>query len=88
MTTKKKLLIAAIVLLVVLLVAGIIYWENTHGNRRLIDNKYRFNRAVIGLPNRFITHGSMEQLLAECGLSSGQIAQRVKEALEARKHGG
>ena len=43
--------------------------------------------AVIGLPNRFITHGSMEQLLAECGLSSGQIAQRVKEALEARKHG-
>jgi len=43
--------------------------------------------AAIGLPNRFITHGSMDQLLDECGLMPGQIAQRVKEALEARKHG-
>ena len=43
--------------------------------------------AVIGLPNRFITHGSMDQLLHECGLSSEQIAQRVKDALEAKKNG-
>jgi len=43
--------------------------------------------AAIGLPNRFITHGSMDQLLEECGLMPGQIAQRVKAALEAKKNG-
>ena len=43
--------------------------------------------AAIGLPNRFITHGSMDQLLSECGLMPEQIAQRVKDALEADKHG-
>ncbi len=43
--------------------------------------------AAIGLPNRFITHGSMDQLLHECGLMPEQIAQRVKDALEAQKHG-
>ena len=37
--------------------------------------------AAIGLPNRFITHGSMEQLLGECGLTSEQIAQRIRAAL-------
>ncbi len=63
MTTKKKLLIAVIALLVVLLLAGIIYWENTHGNRRLIDNKYRFNRAVIGLPNGQVVEGKVSSWL-------------------------
>ena len=43
--------------------------------------------CTIGLPNRFITHGSMDQLLTECGLMPGQIAQRVKAALEAKKNG-
>ena len=43
--------------------------------------------CTIGLPNRFITHGSMDQLLYECGLMPEQIAQRVKAALEAKKHG-
>jgi len=42
---------------------------------------------VIGLPNRFITHGSMDQLLEECGLMPEQIAQRVKAALEAKRNG-
>ena len=33
--------------------------------------------SVIGLENRFITHGSMDLLLEECGLTPSQIAQRL-----------
>ena len=45
--------------------------------------------AVLGLPNRFIAHGTVDQLLAECGLTSEQIAQRIKQALNCteKKHG-
>lgn len=43
---------------------------------------------ILGVPNRFITHGSVPQLLEECGLMPEQIAARVKEALEKRGHGG
>ena len=37
--------------------------------------------AVIGLPNRFIAHGTVDQLLEECGLMPAQLAKRIKEAL-------
>ena len=39
--------------------------------------------AVMGLPNRFIAHGSVDQLLHECGLMPQQLAERIKEALES-----
>jgi len=35
--------------------------------------------SIIGLENRFITHGSMDLLLEECGLTPQQIAQRLEE---------
>ena len=53
--------------------------------RQCVEHGTQEPLAVIGLPNRFITHGSMDQLLYECGLSSEQIAQRIKAALEAHK---
>ena len=34
---------------------------------------------IIGLENRFITHGSMDLLLEECGLTPAQLAQRLEE---------
>lgn len=37
--------------------------------------------AMLGTPNRFITHGSVEQLLTECGLMPEQIARRAMEAI-------
>ena len=48
---KKKIIITLAVILVVALVGLAIYWESIHGNRRLIDNKNRFTRAIIQLPN-------------------------------------
>ena len=38
--------------------------------------------AVIGLPHRFIAHGTVSQLLEECGLMPDQLAERIKDALE------
>lgn len=37
--------------------------------------------CIMGTPNRFITHGSVSQLLEECGLMPEQIAARVETAL-------
>ena len=60
---KKMLTIAACILLAVLLIAGIIYWETTHGNRRLIDTKNRFDRAVIALPSGEVVEGKISSWL-------------------------
>ena len=32
-------------------------------------------------PNRFIAHGTVDQLLEECGLTAAHIAQRIKAAM-------
>jgi 1-deoxy-D-xylulose-5-phosphate synthase len=37
--------------------------------------------SMIGLPDRFISHGSRSEILAEVGLSAGAIAAAVKAAL-------
>ena len=34
---------------------------------------------IIGLENRFITHGSVPELLRECGLTPEQLADRIEE---------
>ena len=43
---------------------------------------------IIGLENRFITHGSVSELLHECGLMPEQIAERIESLLkhEERNH--
>ena len=37
--------------------------------------------AIMGLPNRFIAHGTVNQLLEECGLMPEQIAGRIRDVL-------
>lgn len=45
---------------------------------------------IIGLENRFITHGSVSELLHECGLMPEQIAERIESLLkhEEKNHVG
>ncbi|MET0132867.1 MAG: 1-deoxy-D-xylulose-5-phosphate synthase [Kibdelosporangium sp.] len=38
---------------------------------------------VFGVPTRFLAHGSRAELLDECGLTAGRIADRVAEAATA-----
>lgn len=60
---KKKLIIAGAILIAVALIGLVIYWETTHGNRRLIDTKYRFSRAIIALPNGEVVDGKVSSWL-------------------------
>ena len=57
MKTKTKVLIVVIVIAALLLAGWMIYWETTHGNRRLIDTKNRFDYAIIALPNGDVVEG-------------------------------
>ena len=56
---KKKVIIVIVVVLVIVIAGFAVYWENTHGNRRLIDNKFRFDRAVIRLPDGNVVDGKV-----------------------------
>ena len=63
MKAKNKILIAIVGLLVVAIAGAVVYWETTHGNRRLIDTKYRFNRSIIRLPDGEIVDGKVSSWL-------------------------
>ena len=60
---KKNILITIGVIVVLLIVGFVIYWESSHGNRQLLDTNYRFNRAVIGLPNGQVVEGKVSSWL-------------------------
>ena len=38
----------------------------------------------IGVPDRFVTHGSMGQVLEEIGLSTARLVPRVREIVRGR----
>jgi 1-deoxy-D-xylulose-5-phosphate synthase len=38
---------------------------------------------VLGVPTRFLAHGSRAELLDECGLTAGRIADRIAESVTA-----
>ena len=63
MSTKRKIIVILCVILVVVVAGLIIYWESTHGNRRLIDTKNRFDRAIIQLPNGETVEGKVSSWL-------------------------
>jgi len=63
MNGKTMVIIAIVVVLVILIASFVIYWETTHGNRQLIDTKYRFDRAIIALPNGQVIDGKVTSWL-------------------------
>jgi len=63
MKSKTKVIIVICVIVALLVGALIIYWESTHGNRSLIDTKYRFDRAIIQLPNGEVIDGKVTSWL-------------------------
>lgn len=60
---KKKVIIGIVLVLALIIAVFAIYWENTHGNRRLIDNEYRFDRAIVGLPDGSSVEGKVSSWL-------------------------
>ena len=57
---KKTTAIIIVAVALVLVVAGVAIWfETHHGNRQLMDLKYRFDYAIIGLPNGTTVEGKV-----------------------------
>ena len=64
MKNKSTKIWIIVALVIALILAGlIIYWESTHGNRTLLDTKYRFDRAIIALPNGEVVEGKVQSWL-------------------------
>ena len=63
MLFRSEVIVAIVVVLVILIASFVIYWETTHGNRQLIDTKYRFDRAIIALPNGQVIDGKVTSWL-------------------------
>lgn len=61
---KNNKIIIAVAIVAVLLIGGFaLYWELTHGNRQLVDTRYRFNYAIIRLPNGEVAEGKVTSWL-------------------------
>ncbi len=54
--------------------------------RICVNEKVPEPAAIIGIENRFVAHGSVAQLLEECGLMPEQLAERIKEINQESNH--
>ena len=59
MSRKTKVILALAVVAALILAGLLIYWELSHGNRRLGDTSNRFDYAIIGLPNGETVEGKV-----------------------------
>ncbi|MEX0617386.1 MAG: 1-deoxy-D-xylulose-5-phosphate synthase [Pseudohongiellaceae bacterium] len=54
-------------------------------NEFLVNNNYRIPVLNLGLPDAFLHHGKVPEMLAEVGLNSDSIVQSIKRKLAACK---
>ena len=47
----------------------------------MVDNKYAVEVVRLGIPDRYIHHGTVEELQAECGYDANGIVSTVKSLL-------
>ena len=58
-----KLWIILIAIVLIVLIGLGIYWETTHGNRKLVDTNYRFDYAMIRMPDGSVVEGKVSSWL-------------------------
>jgi 1-deoxy-D-xylulose-5-phosphate synthase len=46
------------------------------------EMKYKGNINIIGLPDKFVPHGTQKELLADCGLNSQSIVAKIKSVVQ------
>jgi 1-deoxy-D-xylulose-5-phosphate synthase len=51
----------------------------------MVDNKYSAEVVRLGIPDRYIHHGTVEQLQAECGFDTDGIVSTVKSMLNIQE---
>jgi 1-deoxy-D-xylulose-5-phosphate synthase len=47
----------------------------------MIDHQFQSNIHRIGLPDRFIEHGTLNELHAECGLDAASILKKIEQII-------
>ena len=47
-------------------------------NKFIIDNNYNVKIENIGIPDKYVEHGNVDELFATIGMSDEQIATRIK----------
>jgi len=47
----------------------------------MVDQKYSAEVVRLGIPDKYIHHGTQEELWADCGFDSAAITKKVKEML-------
>ena len=47
----------------------------------MVDNKYAAELVRLGIPDKYIHHGTVEQLQEECGYDTKAIIETVKSML-------
>jgi 1-deoxy-D-xylulose-5-phosphate synthase len=63
---------------------GVIEGGFGHSVMRMLQKEglEKFKSRIMGIPDRFIEHGTMEQLMNDCGLNSKGIEKAIVELLE------
>jgi 1-deoxy-D-xylulose-5-phosphate synthase len=51
----------------------------------MADNKYMSQVTRLGIPDRYVHHGTVEELQAECGFDAASIVETVKELVDYKK---
>ncbi|MNE61061.1 1-deoxy-D-xylulose-5-phosphate synthase [compost metagenome] len=47
----------------------------------MVDHNYRSKVVRLGIPDKYVHHGTPEQLHADCGFDAFSIAAKVRELL-------
>ena len=51
----------------------------------IAEKKYGVKVVQLGIPDKFIEQGTVEQLISECGYNADNIYDSIKEAYDAKK---
>ena len=81
MQRRTKLIIIIVAVVALLLAGFVVYWETHYGNRQLLDLSYRFNYAVIRLPNGEIVEGKVTSWLDYSDSDAVQVTLNGKTYL-------
>lgn len=81
MKTRTKVIIGIVAALIAGLFAFTVYWETHHGNRQIMDLKYRFNYAIIRLPSGEVVEGKVTSWLDYSDSDAVQVTMDGKTYL-------
>ena len=81
MNTKTKVIIGVVIVLIVAILIFVAYWETHHGNRQLVDTKYRFNHGIVRLPNGEVVEGKVSSWMDYADSDTVQVTIEGKTYL-------